>query len=59
MSWEPIASEPLPCDVAELRRIMEGPDFYKSLRARHKKMRAPEAQASSSQGSAERRKRWA
>jgi SEC-C motif len=42
VSWDPIASEPLPCDVAEYRRIMErsSPDFYKSLRARHKKMRA-------------------
>jgi hypothetical protein len=41
-SWDPIASEPLPCDVAEFRHIMErlSPDFYKSLRARHKKMRA-------------------
>jgi hypothetical protein len=42
VSWNLIASEPLPCDVAEFRRIMErlSPDFYKSLRARHKKMRA-------------------
>jgi len=42
VSWQLIANEPLPCDVAEFRRIMEGlsPDFYKSLGARHKKMRA-------------------
>jgi hypothetical protein len=42
VSWEPVASEPLLCDISEFRRSMEGlsPDFYESLRARHKKMRA-------------------
>jgi hypothetical protein len=40
--WEPIANEPLPCDVAEFRNIMEGssPGFYKLLAARHRKVRA-------------------
>jgi hypothetical protein len=47
LSWEPLANEPLPCDVAEFRRIVErsSPDFYKSLGARHRKMRAIYARA--------------
>jgi hypothetical protein len=41
-TWEPVENEPLPCDVALLKRLLEStiPDFYGKLRARHKKLRA-------------------
>ena len=39
-SWERVADEPLPCDVATFRRLMESttPDLYTKLHARHKKL---------------------
>lgn len=42
VNWEPVAGEPLPCDVTDLRGLMEAasPDLYKLLRARHKRLRA-------------------
>ena len=41
-TWEPVENEPLPCDIAAFKRIMESadPDLYGKLRARHKRLRA-------------------
>ena len=41
-AWEPVENEPLPCDVAIFKRIVETatPDLYGKLRARHKRLRA-------------------
>ncbi len=40
MNWEPIAGEPLPCDVPDLRHLMETASPYGLMRARHKRLRA-------------------
>ena len=39
-TWERVEDEPLPCDVATFRRLMESttPDLYTKLHARHKKL---------------------
>jgi hypothetical protein len=41
-TWELVENEPLPCDVATFKRLMEStiPNLYGKLRARHKKLRA-------------------
>jgi hypothetical protein len=46
-TWERVADEPLPCDVATFRRLMESaiPDLYTKLQARHKKLGAIYAHA--------------
>jgi SEC-C motif len=40
-TWEAVDDEPLPCDVATFRSLMEStiPDLYSKLQARHKKLR--------------------
>ena len=39
-TWQQVEDEPLPCDVATFRRLMESnvPNFYTKLKARHKKL---------------------
>lgn len=46
-SWERVADEPLPCDVATFRRLMERamPDLYPKLQARHERLCAIYAHA--------------
>jgi hypothetical protein len=46
-TWELAADEPLPCDVATFRRLMESaiPDLHTKLQARHKKLCAIYAHA--------------
>jgi hypothetical protein len=46
-TWERVAEEPLPCDMATFRRLMESaiPDLHTKLQARHKKLCAIYAHA--------------
>ncbi len=46
-TWERVADEPLPCDVATFRRLMEStmPDLHTKLQARHEKLCAIYAHA--------------
>jgi hypothetical protein len=50
-AWMRVEDEPLPCDVATIKGLIEGaiPDFYGKLPARHDKLRAIYANC---------RKRW-